>query len=424
MYVPLERRPPQPAQVTHAEPGNAGLRRGVARAFAAGHRLADIGKDEPIERVAAFTTIANGRPQTSGLPAVPNFLVNMVRGQPTIQRAAYNTKTSAELLSLRTAAGAVAAKVPGDVELQIDKTQTVPLDTGVHYKVTANNDRFQERAGNFSADDLYVCIFDIVIPASEMLQDAVNAGPEYDDGTKQAKGQIHNDQTLSACWNWALTAYRDDGLRPDFIMGGFFHLRLMFGDDQQALNEQPGDAAMLAALDAYRDRDMGELNDSAAQKAAFDALKPGIIQQFRTWKSKLPLAGHDDGRRKDKVNKKVTKALTIMAVTANGFALANDDAAQFFICMHELKRNISWEHWWIEDRDGNVMQKFPLNWVDPDDQSQGHKGEEITYQDYAEGDAAVDYTYKIGVIDLKARHKEIIKTDLNAILTRRLAQHD
>ena len=356
-----------------------------------------------------------------------------------IQRAPYNVKGD-EMLSLYNQGGERTARVMGGTELDIDKSQTVTIERNdgaeLCYKVVGGYDNINHKEQGYADDDVYISIFDVQLSTTEILEDAVEADTEDEEGYKQAEGLDKEEWEEIACWNWALTAYEDDGLRPDYIFGAFEQLRRTFGDDATREESQEDAQEMLAALNSYRD-ETPILKDSEETKALFNTYKARIVQSYREWRA-TELKPFDRARalddidyymntvkpitdnniRPDESHRVATLKLTKIAVEANGFEVTEGEDKQFYICMHEKKTNVGYEHWWIEDLQGNVMQKFPVNWINPNDHSEGKKGLAITYQNFAEGDPNEDFTYKIGIKDLKDRHKEIMLRDLNTILTR------
>ncbi|MEO6501555.1 MAG: DUF4157 domain-containing protein [Jatrophihabitantaceae bacterium] len=201
--------------------------------------------------------------------------------------------------------------------------------------------------------------------------------------------------TRFTCWQWATRGFETAPVSID-LLNRYFGFRTnyppVFGvldhaaATEAALSEPP---ASVQDREAFLAVERGYLNDHQAEMQA-------IITNWETE------AGEDNGRNRD-----AQRAIMELQLANAGFdVLPAGTQARWYICMHERQTNVSWEHWWIRSRNGDVIETFPQN--------AGGGGLALNFHrlDVNMGDVDIDFRHEVPVRDLLPAQKTIIKREV------------
>ncbi|MBV9822826.1 MAG: hypothetical protein JO144_11355 [Actinobacteria bacterium] len=211
------------------------------------------------------------------------------------------------------------------------------------------------------------------------------------DGAKSTVGGVVD--TRLTCWQWATRGFEAAPITVDLVPR-YFSFRTNFPDvfgvalDHAHARDQAVSAGMVADY-------------QAAERAYLDANQAALQTIIDNW-----VNGHGGGNAR---NQAAQRAIMELQLTDAGFTvLPPNTPARWYICMHEKQTNVSWEHWWIKSRRGDVIETFPQN---------AHGGGlNLAFHDAEDnmGDLAEDFRHEVPVRDLLPSQKAVIKRELQA----------
>lgn len=217
-----------------------------------------------------------------------------------------------------------------------------------------------------------------------------------EDGHAGEKANLAGEvDTRFTCWQWATRGFETAPVSID-LLNRYFGFRTNYppiygvldhaAATEAALSEPP---ASVLDREAFLAVERGYLNDHQAEMQAI----------ITTWENE---AGEDNGRNRD-----AQRAIMELQLADAGFdVLPAGTQARWYICMHERQTNVSWEHWWIKSRSGDVIETFPQN--------AGGGGLALNFHrlDVNMGNLDEDFRHEVPVRDLLPAQKAIIKREL------------
>lgn len=190
-----------------------------------------------------------------------------------------------------------------------------------------------------------------------------------------------------SCWSWATQSFNDRPPGADLFMWTYLNMRTDFPPTYGVTRNHA------AARDAA--------TDNVAFRAWLDTnagLLQNVVDQFA--------AGASPHRERD-----AQRAMMEIMLAASGFVvLPPGTPSRWYIGMHERRTNISWEHWWIQTRQGGVIETFPYR--DPAAGGDGAGKKLFFTGNQNSGNPATDFTHLVPVQDLLPDQKTIIKRAL------------
>lgn len=212
-------------------------------------------------------------------------------------------------------------------------------------------------------------------------------------GVNEVKANVAGvvDETRS-CWNWATQGFEAPEV-PDNTIFSYFSLRTNFPpvydrlrDHAQTVNFLAGSPAANDPIRVYLNRNQGALQ--------------GIVA---TWQANHLVHAQQ-------ANQAAQLELMRLHLTESGFhVLPQGTDSRWYICMHELKNNVGWEHWWIKTRAGDVIETFPG--------TADGRGKFIAFHqsDVNMGDTNRDFRHEVPVANLLPAQLAIIRRALGVM---------
>lgn len=147
-----------------------------------------------------------------------------------------------------------------------------------------------------------------------------------------------------ACWNWALT-----GTKPGEIE---VRSTMMFTFVSMQVPERVGgNGSELTEIETLK-----ILNLDGENLRHFNLEKSELQQMVQNLKN---IATDNNANESDAI-KNATKTLMIKTIKSYGMTPLNEEAAgKWKICMHERIDKIGYEHWWLKDPGGYVVETWP-----------------------------------------------------------------
>ena len=208
-------------------------------------------------------------------------------------------------------------------------------------------------------------------------------------GTNEVKADQAGvvDQARS-CWDWATQGFEAPDV-PDSMIFDYFALRTGFPGLLGPARNHDDTVTYLANENLAPGVDPVRIY-LAANQAALGAI-------VANWQVNV-LANAENARGAAQLE------LMRLHLTNSGFnVLPQGTAAHWYICMHELKNNVSWEHWWIKTSSQEVIETFPAT---PDGRGQSiffHRGQ------HNMGNLATDFRHEVPVVNLLPAQQFIIR---------------
>ena len=227
-------------------------------------------------------------------------------------------------------------------------------------------------------------------PRHPWLEDQIHALTEVGVHRGVKADRNGHEDPVFTCWQWATRGLDVPPISID-LANRYFSYRTNYPDvfgevmDHAHAREQ--------ALSGLADDNPRRDEIHAAERAYLNDRQAQLQGIITAW-----INGAGDGNAR---NGAAQRAIMEMQLTDAGFdVLPPGTAARWYICMHERQNNVSWEHWWIKTRSGDVIETFPnatLNF---------HRF------DFNMGNLDIDFRHEVPVRDLLPAQKQIIKREV------------
>ncbi len=289
----------------------------------------------------------------------------------------------------------------------------IPLPRKV-YKILSYDGTVQDVEREFQPGELYVLAGGIMAEENEKpvklknfkKNESSQLGPTILD--EEAQAEFEASQTKKsvdgpACWNWALLGAVSEDVRVPKSTAMFGYV------SSQVPSNVGGTGIGLGRDDAYTMFVQNELNE--AEKNRFDNARERLDATVTHLKevSRRQGSAKKIGKARKKAVKQATQQVMINTIESYGLrVLPLGTKNTWKICMHERPDKIGYEHWWVKDPNGQLVETFPglnkLQYVQKGKKEIDNEQEHIS-------DGLAMNVFRIPVAELTPEHYNKMRAD-------------
>lgn len=179
----------------------------------------------------------------------------------------------------------------------------------------------------------------------------------------------------NSCWSWATQGFANPSVPESTVWDYFAHRTNV--PDRGGMKDH---ATAVKAVADGNDTVVTYLNRNQEHVQA-------IIDN---WKERMIFLEGEQGNQESQLS------LMRLHLAESGFTVLDQGApADWYICMHEQKDNVGWEHWWIRTSANNIIETFP-------------KQDLMFLDTKINGGGDKDFEHEVPVADILPAQKEVI----------------